>query len=317
MQAKNRYVVLYENKINIANERRYKMKKMIFIIFASFYFGISPSRAGNFIERESLIPCIVRLEQKRICQIEIDGIQSELWYKKPGEKKPQPKIERVGGTGFFISTEDDRLFLVAASHVAKVLTSSADVILAGEGKLPVRQPLSKVCGNSENITWQIHPEAEVAVLPLIPKLEFKEKYLEKHFLPARFIAKEKAPPPRDVSLIAFGFPLGLGTNEVFAPLTRQSYPASSFLKLARFDNKEKSTFFILEDPSIGGYSGAPVIDISISRIGGMTAKGKGTKIVGIIHGTLSDKTGGKLAAVTPSYFIIETIELAKKKLLEK
>ena len=32
--------------------------------------------------------------------------------------------------------------------------------------------------------------------------------------------------------------------------------------------------------------------------------------VGIIHGTISDDTGGKMAAVTPSRYILETIEKA-------
>ena len=34
--------------------------------------------------------------------------------------------------------------------------------------------------------------------------------------------------------------------------------------------------------------------------------------VGLVHGTISDNTGGKLAAVVPAHFIVETIRLADR-----
>jgi hypothetical protein len=105
--------------------------------------------------------------------------------------------------------------------------------------------------------------------------------------------------------------LGLGAEPVFSPLTKATYAASGFLKLPRFDNGSKTTFCILEDPSIGGYSGGPVVDISLFKFGGLQLVESDTRVVGLIHGTISDPTGGKLAAVTPSYFIIETLNIFK------
>lgn len=31
-------------------------------------------------------------------------------------------------------------------------------------------------------------------------------------------------------------------------------------------------------------------------------------VVGLVHGTLSDDTGGKMGAIVPSYYILEAIE---------
>jgi hypothetical protein len=32
------------------------------------------------------------------------------------------------------------------------------------------------------------------------------------------------------------------------------------------------------------------------------------RIVGLVHGTLSDSTGGKMGAIVPSFLILETLE---------
>jgi hypothetical protein len=71
--------------------------------------------------------------------------------------------------------------------------------------------------------------------------------------------------------------------------------------------------FLLQDPSIGGFSGAPVFDLPGIRLSGsaMVAH-QGVACFGITHGTLSDDTGGKLAAVTPSSAVIELIDKAEK-----
>ena len=64
---------------------------------------------------------------------------------------------------------------------------------------------------------------------------------------------------------------------------------------------------------MGGFSGGPVFDLPGPRTveGNLVIK-TSLSCYGIIHGTLSDDTGGKLAAVTPSAFILETIAKAEK-----
>jgi hypothetical protein len=55
-------------------------------------------------------------------------------------------------------------------------------------------------------------------------------------------------------------------------------------------------------PSIEGCSGSGVY-FSVKKAFYMGAKT--TLMIGIVHGTQGDSTGGKLAAVTPSYYIFD------------
>lgn len=294
------------------------MKKRICLLCAIYFISLSFCYAGEIYSRDNIAPCIVLLEQKgNIASININGVKSELWYKEPGSIEPKPRYESSQGTGFLVSSENNNLFLVTAAHIARIMTSSAQVTFKGENDAPVSLALSEASGLKKELPWVFHPEADVAVLPLSPVKDIFIKYFQKHFLPQSIISSEKISPSRDIPLTVFGFPLGFGVIDTFSPLTKTSHPASSLMQLSRFDNGIVTTFYILEDPSITGYSGGPVFDISMYKIGALTTTGSGTKLLGIMHGTLSDPTGGKLAAVVPSYFIIETINLALSKLPKK
>jgi hypothetical protein len=65
----------------------------------------------------------------------------------------------------------------------------------------------------------------------------------------------------------------------------------------------------LESPSVGGYSGGPVFDLGYQIVGVMTTTtGSGKTIChGLIHGTISDDTGGKMAAVTPAFYLSDLL----------
>jgi len=56
-------------------------------------------------------------------------------------------------------------------------------------------------------------------------------------------------------------------------------------------------------PSVEGYSGCPVFDLAYETNGILTTTRGQTCCHGIMHGTLCDNTGGKIAMVTPSYFL--------------
>jgi hypothetical protein len=88
----------------------------------------------------------------------------------------------------------------------------------------------------------------------------------------------------------------------FAPITRRTRAASGLLC--------GETYFLLEDPSIEGYSGAPVFDLGepIAGPGGFQLGGRQTGCFGIISFTKSDNTGGKMAGVVPTKCILELIE---------
>jgi len=286
---------------------------LILVIILNIFIGGHDVMAAELFTREQLVPSIVHLKQERIKQVEISGEQVEFWYKKRNAKEPQPLYEYPSGTGFLTVSNNKTLFLITAGHVAVDMTSSAWVILKGDDGKPTRLNLSDFGDFKKHVPWFYHPEADVAILPLNPSPELIKNHLAGHFLPLSLIPKARSAPPRDAPLTVIGFPLGLGSQADFSPLTKQTYSASDLLSLKRADNNILSTFFVLEDPSIGGYSGGPVFDISIYKLGAMTTTGDGTKLFGIIHGTVSDETGGKLAAVTPSFYISDTIRLFQEK----
>ncbi len=163
---------------------------------------------------------------------------------------------------------------------------------------------------STKLQWFFHKEADVAVLPLYPSRAVIETYLMGRFLPFDILVTEIVASPRDIPLTVIGFPLGLGSTEYFSPLTLQTRTSSGLLSLNRADTGQRTTFFVTENPSIGGYSGAPVFDVSMYQMGSIMTTGEGTKCYGLMHGTIADNTGGKLAAVVPSFFIVETINQA-------
>lgn len=291
------------------------MKKAFLVVVLLILYVIPAGHAAEIFDRDTISQCVVHLRQPKVAQISINGITAELWYKLP-DQKPQPKVDHEIGTGFFVSKGND-LYLVTASHVAKVMGPDAQVVLKGTNHTPVVHSLSTLHGSATNILWTIHPEADVAVLSLSPPPTVISRDLEKHFLPSRILLAEKRAPSRRRPLIVFGFPLGLGFQGFFSPLTKQTYAASDLLNLKRFDNGTVASFFILEDPSIGGYSGGPVVDIAMFKFGGIQTVESDSKIVGLIHGTIPDRTGGKLAAVVPSCFIVETLNQASSRKQKK
>jgi hypothetical protein len=102
-----------------------------------------------------------------------------------------------------------------------------------------------------------------------------------------------------------GYPLGLGATGYVSPLSLETRAASGFITMSRFDNGKLADFILLQDPSIGGLSGGPVFDLGKSYLTGerkMISR-QGWTLVGLVHGVISDQSGGKFTAVVPSTFI--------------
>jgi len=212
--------------------------------------------------------------------------------------------KEVTGTGSFL-VKGDAIYIVTASHVSKDMDDSAYVIIQGENNSPVKIELKKL---ANPIKWINHPIADLSILKLNPEKVIMETYLQKRFIPYEMIDISNVAIPRNTQLTIIGFPLGLGSVGHFSPLTYRTFPSSGLITLNRFDTNNPQTFIILENPSIGGYSGAPVYDLSIIESGTMKLTGDGTKLHGFIHGTISDETGGKLSAITPAYYLKDLLE---------
>lgn len=235
-----------------------------------------------------------------------DGeVQLEVWLKGPKDSAPRRQMERRGGTAFFVQ-DGERLFLVTAAHVAKELDAGSPLVVGIDGDLPQTIPLTAIA--ADGAAWAMHPAADVAALALRPRSELNDKFLRGRFVPLSILDGSDRAPDRLLPLTVVGFPRGFGAEGRFSPLSLQTLPASGMITVSRLDQpQDKSDFFMLQDPGMGGYSGAPVLDLSMYRMGGLLTTGSGARVYGLIHGTWGDDTGGKLAAVVPARFIRELI----------
>ena len=221
--------------------------------------------------------------------------------------------ESLSGTGFFIHSAD-KLYLVTASHVSSILSPASPITVAtGDGR-PFTFRLQSLAPNSAALAWIVHPSADVAALRITPAADFLKNHLAGHFMPSAWLERAKEAPLRAKTITALGFPLQLGVSQYFSPISRETKAASGLLELPRFDTRVMSTFFITQDPSVGGFSGAPVFDTglpySAENVGLSVQVGAEPRIVGLVHGTLSDSTAGKLGAIVPAFIILEVLEQA-------
>ena len=156
---------------------------------------------------------------------------------------------------------------------------------------------------SDGKQWEHHPVADISILPITSQSPAVWNFIAGRCLPLTLFSTELRSPSRDTELTTFGFPRGLGVQGHFSPLTFRSFASSAILTLSRADTKTPSDFFCMENPACGGYSGGPVMDLSYFQRECLTMTGGGTKCHGIVHGTISDQTGGKIALITPCFYL--------------
>jgi S1-C subfamily serine protease len=217
------------------------------------------------------------------------------------------------GTGFFVSSTGQ--YLVTASHVAVLLRPASRITFRAKGDTPVSLSLMDLTAGVSQLQWHLHREADVAVLRLTLNAQ-TAPLMQGRFLTLDMIDSADSAPLRERTVTVMGFPLALGTTGHFSPITSDGKPASGLLRIPRADTKKEATFFLLDKPSIGGFSGGPVYLLPAPYASGgalvFSDVSAPPKVVGLVHGTISDNTGGKLAAIVPSRFIHETIISADK-----
>lgn len=205
------------------------------------------------------------------------------------------------GTGSFV-VKDNKVYLLTAEHVAKTTGSNTVLVFGKHQSDCVVLPLKDL---SNGNTWKNHPVADMAVVEL--NILGHLALFQDRCFPYDHINDTDVPASRDDELTVIGFPNGLGVGGKFSPLTFRSYAASSFLTMNRFDTKTPSDFFCLENPSVGGYSGGPVFDLGYETMGSAISSKQKTVLHGIVHGTMIDDTGGKIALITPMFYVKDLI----------
>jgi hypothetical protein len=206
------------------------------------------------------------------------------------------------GSGIFVA-KDSALYLVTATHVAVTCNASTSIVISDASGNATSLNLTAFNGS---LSWSNHPVADISVLQVQMSAAIAP-HLNNRFFPFDHFHTDHTPVSRDDELTSVGFPNGLGAHGMFSPLTYRSYASSSFITLNRADTNTPSEFFLLENPSVGGYSGCPVFDLGYMIVGSMTTTKDKTRCYGIMHGTISDNTGGKLAAVTPAFYLAQLI----------
>lgn len=207
------------------------------------------------------------------------------------------------GTGIFICKDEKLPYILTATHVAKGCNRNSEVVISDANG--DSHSISLLQLNS-TLSWVHHPIADISALPLNVDLSVTP-ILQGRFFPLSQLNMSSSTPSRDAYLTCVGFPNGLGALGKFSPFTFRSHASSSLITLLRADTNTPSDFFTLENPSVGGYSGGPVFDLGYVIVGSMTSYTGPTVCYGIMHGTISDETGGKIAAVTPCSYVRDII----------
>ena len=197
---------------------------------------------------------------------------------------------------------ENRYFLLTASHVAKDKDSLSQIVFHAENDKPMIVDL-KLLALSGIIDWKEHNEADIAILELkLPTDPLLKKRFETIAFPITQIYNGKDLPSRSAGITFVGFPVIDLDLIHFSALFFNANICSGLITQNRGDNKKKCTFFYLNAPSIQGCSGSGVF-FSVQK--DMYFGGDKTILIGVMHGTYSDNTGGKLAAITPSYYIFD------------
>lgn len=207
------------------------------------------------------------------------------------------------GTGIFIVKDERIPYILTATHVAKSCAQNTEIVISDANGNSHSIPLIKL---NSALSWVHHPIADVSVLPLIIDTSVAP-LLQGRFFPLDQVNMSGTTPSRDAYLTCVGFPNGLGASGKFSPFTFRSHASSSLITLVRADTNTPADFFTLENPSVGGYSGGPVFDLGYIIVGAMTTTTGPTTCHGIMHGTISDNTGGKIAAVTPCSYVKDIV----------
>ena len=214
-------------------------------------------------------------------------------------RTPNGKGGHEVGTGIFIE-KNNVPYLLTASHVATSVNSQTVVVLSDDKGNPQSVDINVLLGGS---TFVHHSTADLAKAEIIVS-SINKQFLQNRSFPFTQIETNQVNISKDLQLTSIGFPLGLGaTGSKFSPLTFRTFVSGPKITFPRFDNKIICDFIILEQPSIGGYSGGPLFDLGYIISGAMTSTMGPTKLHGIVHGTINDETGGKLAAITPTSYL--------------
>jgi len=233
-------------------------------------------------------------------------VDSQLWNQDQLSNATvllyQPINDTTGKTGSgTIISHENRYFLLTANHIANIMNNNAKIVFRLTGDKPGIFNLVQIVKNNI-LGWIHHPIADISIIELVPQNKNIQDMLFNRAFPIKLIYNGKELPSSDADITFFGYPMIDMELEHFSPLVFTGNLASGLITQKRADTKTKCNFYYLNVPSIEGCSGSGVY-FSVKKA--IYTGGKTTLMVGIVHGTQGDSTGGKLAAITPSYYLFD------------
>lgn len=211
----------------------------------------------------------------------------------------------TNGTGTIIEYKN-KYFLLTAAHVAKELKNTSKIIFRINNDQPAVIDLVSL---NQKMNWQFHQIADIAIMELIPyNLDIKNRFINSSF-PSTLISDEKTLLWKEFELTFLGYPVTDLILEHFSALSFKSNYASGLITqtFSYYGKNKKCSVFYLDKSSIQGASGSGLY-LSISKMVEIGALDR-TILVGIVSGTHSDNTGGKLAIIMPSFYIWDLLKL--------
>lgn len=205
------------------------------------------------------------------------------------------------GSGFFCATERNYM-IITAHHVAVGFNTNTEVMFHSGSNAPTKILLQNVIPKGKKLIAAQDEVNDVAILHVAPQYD-RDIGIFSTILawPAKNIPTTISAPERNAPLVMFGFPQGLGAlgkDISYAAISRSGKPSSGLLDLTgRYVYPGR--MFIIEAPSVGGFSGGPVFDLGEPRISGnnnLVIGGSPVACVGIVSGNFE---GDKMGIITP------------------
>ena len=235
---------------------------------------------------------------------DIDDFVSTVVFLNQDPSLKSPNV----GSGFFLATEK-YLYLITAAHVASDISLRSSFTISTQDDKPFTFSARQLITAPQEMKWVYSKDADLAALP-IQVNPFVLTSLKGHFLSLSEISNSLQAPKREITLTVLGFPLGLGATGLFSPISRDTRPASGMIRLNLTSFPKDATYLLTQDPSIGGFSGSPVFNFNraFSAGGNMNIVAGRVQVVGLVHGTISDATGGKMGVIIPSFYIHKLLQ---------
>ncbi|MFH2143303.1 MAG: S1C family serine protease [Bacteroidota bacterium] len=284
------------------------MKRTKLLILFTILFLNQSFCQGYDSDINLFLKSVAYIYEEKVKTEEINGSLYELWLYDKKNNSSIPYLNTFTGTGFFVISDLD-IYLVTAEHVANTTSLNTIIVVSKENDLPFQVNLKDII-YEKSLKWTINPIADVAVLHI--DLSKIKDTLFINPMPVEMINDSMEAPLRIRDVTVYGYPLNLGIGKKLSPISKTLKPASGIIELPRIDNNKTCDFFLLDDPSISGFSGGPVIELP-QEIGLHDKKifVKSYRLMGLVHGTFNDKTGG-FAAIVPAKYIKETVDSAPR-----